>query len=65
MSAMPASALILSHLWLGDKFYPIRLVGFALVFSRIGLVAWVHRVSEADQESKTSAADSHKCALPC
>lgn len=65
MSALPASALILSYFLLGDKSRPIHLVGFTLVFSSIGLVTWIHRISEADQESKTSAADSHKCALPC
>ena len=65
MSAMPASALALSYLWLGDKFYPIHLVGFVLVFSSIGLVTWAHRVKEASQQDKQRAADSHNCALPC
>lgn len=62
---MPASALALSYLWLGDKFYPVHLVGFVLVFASIGLVTWAHRVKEASQEGKQSAADSNSCALPC
>ena len=65
MSAMPASALALSYLWLGDKFYPIHLVGFVLVFSSIGLVTWAHRVKEASQQDKQRASESHNCALPC
>jgi len=65
MSAMPASALALSYLWLGDEFYPIHLVGFALVFSSIGLVTWAHRVKEAGQDNKQRAVDGHNCALPC
>jgi drug/metabolite transporter (DMT)-like permease len=51
MGAMPASALILSYLWLGDKFHWIHLLGFALVFSSIGLVTWAHRIKEKQQGS--------------
>lgn len=65
MSAMPAAALALSYLWLGDEFYPIHLVGFALVFSSIGLVTWAHRVEEGARKDKQCAADSHSCAIPC
>jgi drug/metabolite transporter (DMT)-like permease len=65
MSAMPASALTLSYFWLGDEFHPIHLVGFALVFTSIGLVTWAHRLKEANQEEKQCAADSSNCAMPC
>lgn len=65
MSAMPAAALILSYLWLGDKFHPIHLVGFALVFVSIGLVTWAHWVKEQDQEKGESAAESRSGAMPC
>ncbi|SHF67606.1 Permease of the drug/metabolite transporter (DMT) superfamily [Modicisalibacter ilicicola DSM 19980] len=65
MSAMPAAALVLSYLWLGDEFHPIHLIGFALVFSSIGLVTWAHRVKEASQEDKQCAADSRSGAMPC
>lgn len=46
MGAMPASALILSYLWLGDAFHMIHLLGFALVFVSIGLISWAHRIEE-------------------
>jgi drug/metabolite transporter (DMT)-like permease len=65
MSAMPAAALALSYLWLGDEFHPIHLVGFALVFSSIGLVTWAHRVKEASRDEKQCAADSRSGAMPC
>ena len=64
MSAMPASALTLSYFWLGDAFHPVHLVGFALVFTSIGLVTWAHRIKEADQEQVERAVDSCNCALP-
>jgi drug/metabolite transporter (DMT)-like permease len=54
MGAMPASALVLSYLWLGDKFHWIHLVGFALVFASIGLVVWAHRTMEKQQEQQGS-----------
>lgn len=65
MSAMPATALLLSYLWLGDTFHPVHLLGFALVFTSIGLVTWAHRVKEAGQKETEKAADSHSCAMPC
>lgn len=65
MSAMPAAALALSYFWLGDEFHPVHLVGFALVFTSIGLVTWAHRVKEASQEEKQCAVDSCDCAIPC
>jgi drug/metabolite transporter (DMT)-like permease len=46
MGAMPASALVLSYVWLGDKFHWIHLIGFALVFTSIGLISWAHRLQE-------------------
>ncbi len=65
MSAMPATALALSYFWLGDEFHPIHLVGFALVFTSIGLVTWAHRIKEASQKKVQCAADTHDCAMPC
>lgn len=65
MSAMPATALVLSYFWLGDEFHPVHLIGFALVFTSIGLVTWAHRVKEARQEKTQCAADSANCAMPC
>ena len=69
MSAMPATALILSYVWLGDSFHPIHLLGFALVFVSIGLVTWAHRVKEAQQESSGDkcerAAENREGILPC
>lgn len=69
MSAMPAAALILSYVWLGDSFHPIHLLGFALVFVSIGLVTWAHRVKEQQQEDSgekcESAAESRSGAMPC
>jgi len=65
MSAMPAAALALSYFWLGDEFHPVHLVGFALVFTSIGLVTWAHRVKEASQEQKQCAVDSCDCTIPC
>jgi drug/metabolite transporter (DMT)-like permease len=67
MSAMPAAALTLSYVWLGDPFHPIHLIGFALVFVSIGLVTWAHRIKEKSQseEESTSAAEHHSGAMPC
>jgi len=65
MSAMPATALALSYVWLGDAFHPVHLVGFVLVFASIGLVTWAHRVKEAAGEEKQCAAESCSCAMPC
>lgn len=65
MSAMPAGALALSYFWLGEAFHPVHLVGFALVFTSIGLVTWAHRAREASQEEKSYAVDSHNCVIPC
>lgn len=65
MSAMPASALVLSYVWLGDAFHPVHLVGFALVFTSIGLVTWAQRVKEAAREEKQCAAESCSGAMPC
>lgn len=51
MGAMPASGLLVSYVWLGDRFYWIHLVGFGLVVAAIALVAWAHRRSETRDES--------------
>jgi len=50
MGAMPASALVLSYIWLGDKFHWIHIVGFALVFTSIGLISWAHTLQEKEQK---------------
>lgn len=47
MGAMPASGLLVSYVWLGESFYWMHLVGFALVLAAIALVAWAHRHGEA------------------
>jgi drug/metabolite transporter (DMT)-like permease len=65
MSAMPATALILSYVWVGDAFHPIHLVGFALVFVSIGLVTWAHRIKEKSEQKGESAAESRSGAMPC
>ncbi|MZR13774.1 EamA family transporter [Maritimibacter sp. DP07] len=65
MSAMPAAALILSYIWLGDAFHPVHLVGFALVFTSIGLVTWAHRIKETRQGRAETGDESANCALPC
>lgn len=65
MSAMPAAALTLSYVWLGDKFHPIHLVGFALVFASIGLVTWAHRIKEKSQKDGESAEKNRYDAMPC
>ncbi len=55
MGAMPASALILSYVWLGDKFHYIHLLGFALVFISIALVSWAYRVKEQRKEQEKTS----------
>lgn len=55
MGAMPASALILSYVWLGDKFHYIHLLGFALVFISIVLVSWAYRIKEKSREQQGEA----------
>ena len=52
MGAMPASGLILSYVWLGDRFHWIHLLGFALVLASIGIIAWAHRVKEKEMQKK-------------
>lgn len=42
MGVMPVSALVLSYVLLGEAFEWIHLVGFAIVFSGVLLVAWSH-----------------------
>ncbi len=52
MGAMPASGLLVSYFWLGDRFYWIHLVGFALVLGGIGMVTWAHWLSEKEANRK-------------
>jgi len=64
MGAMPASGLLVSYFWLGDQFYWIHLVGFALVLGGIGMVTWAHWLSE--KEAKRKQQDYTPChAFPC
>jgi drug/metabolite transporter (DMT)-like permease len=51
MGAMPASALVLSYIWLGEAFHWVHMVGFALVFASIGLVSWAHHIREKRRQS--------------
>lgn len=47
MGLMPASALALSYLLLGEEFRVIHLAGFAIVFASVLLMSWEHaRMSE-------------------
>jgi drug/metabolite transporter (DMT)-like permease len=64
MGAMPASGLLVSYVWLGEAFYWIHLVGFALVLAAIALVAWAHRHGEATAEAKGKASKS-RTIYPC
>ena len=52
MGAMPASGLLVSYFWLGDQFYWIHLVGFALVLGGIGMVTWAHWLNEKEAKRK-------------
>ena len=64
MGAMPASGLLVSYFWLGDQFYWIHLVGFALVLGGIGMVTWAHRLSEKEAKRKQQEyTPLHAC--PC
>lgn len=47
MGVMPASALILSYLLLGEPFRWIHLAGFATVFAGVLLISWEHARMEA------------------
>ncbi|MFD0386634.1 DMT family transporter [Tistrella bauzanensis] len=42
MGLMPASALILSYVLLGEPFRVIHLVGFAIVFASVLMIGWEH-----------------------
>lgn len=57
MGAMPATGLLLSYVWLGDQFYRIHLVGFALVFASIALVTWAHRINERRRSARAASPD--------
>lgn len=64
MGAMPASGLLVSYIWLGDPFYQIHLVGFALVLGGIGMVSWAHYRAEKIAKKQGKVYDS--ClATPC
>jgi drug/metabolite transporter (DMT)-like permease len=64
MGAMPASGLLVSYFWLGDRFYLIHLLGFALVLAGIGMVTWAHQVGEHKAKRRQEEySPSHVC--PC
>ena len=42
MGVMPASALILSYVLLGEDFRWLHLAGFATVFAGVLLISWEH-----------------------
>ncbi len=64
MGAMPASGLLVSYFWLGDQFYWIHLLGFALVLAGIGMVSWAHWLSEKEARRKQQEyVPFHAC--PC
>ena len=42
MGVMPASALILSYVLLGEAFHWLHLLGFGIVFAGVLLISWEH-----------------------
>ncbi|MGE3181566.1 MAG: DMT family transporter [Phycisphaerae bacterium] len=51
MGVMPASALILSYILLGEQFRWMHLLGFLIVFAGVLLISWEHaRMSSNDQQ---------------
>jgi drug/metabolite transporter (DMT)-like permease len=42
MGVMPASALILSHVLLGEELQWLYLLGFGIVFAGVLLISWEH-----------------------
>lgn len=64
MGAMPASGLILSYVWLGDKFHWIHLAGFGLVVASILMVSWAHRLKEKKTREKHQEYEGHSL-CPC
>jgi drug/metabolite transporter (DMT)-like permease len=42
MGVMPASALILSYVLLGEEFQWLHLLGFGIVFAGVLLISWEH-----------------------
>ncbi|WP_353642482.1 DMT family transporter [Mesorhizobium sp. WSM2239] len=49
MGVMPASALVLSYVLLGEAFRWMHLLGFAVVFAGVLLISWEHaRMSRHD-----------------
>lgn len=64
MGAMPATGLLVSYFVLGDQFYWIHLLGFALVIVGIAMVSWAHAVNERkSQEKNETYSPPHAC--PC
>ena len=48
MGVMPASALILSYVLLGEEFRWLHLAGFAIVFAGVLLISWEHARMSGD-----------------
>ena len=64
MGAMPASGLLVSYFWLGDRFYSVHLLGFMFILVAIALVTWAHRRSE--RRAAAEGKDFPGChAYPC
>jgi drug/metabolite transporter (DMT)-like permease len=51
MGVMPASALILSYVLLGESFRWIHMAGFATVFAGVLLISWEHARMHASAPS--------------
>lgn len=62
MAVMPASALLLSYVLLGESFHPIHLLGIGLVLGSVGIMSWVHMNAEGAHETPTSCVyPGHPC----
>lgn len=53
MGLMPASALILSYVLLGEPFRVIHLAGFAIVFASVLMIGWEHARMARASDRKT------------
>lgn len=52
MGVMPVSALVLSYVLLGEPFEWVQLIGFAVVFAGVILIAWTHARGSSDDSGK-------------
>jgi len=64
MGIMPLSGLLASDFWLGNQFYWIHHVGFALVLGGIVMVNWAHWIrKEEAKRTQQEYTQFHAC--PC